>query len=593
MNNIKETMQNTTNHYYIKIISFILFAGIFAGCSNDDNKRGSGQLRFRTSQENMNDVTRSGESEVLHREQIILDNGMILDITLQEDFENTIATRTLDPLSKGEYTILGYDAITDEFIDKTEGEIDGAGVFSAKDEVEFPINRTYNFVCVANVSTLDADNKKATVVRNSALRQTISTTVTNQTLTADEDKEINFLMKHTESRMRVKLKGEGFSNVQAYLLPSSGSHPKSVVWNIYKNDFTTYPTDESVINDDITRADYTFSFNDTSGDDLVSEYKYLLPGTSGADLMLNLVGKISDVDYNGSIKLRNLGVLDRNKSYLVTAAVKINSGSGDILYFATVNGQRKLMIGTWPDDIGSHNDLAFFKFGSVIGFRNSGGKVTTSRIAFDPSRLFVGNDDSDYATIPSWDNENFATYNAANDWDKYSYCPSGSNYHTVANIKLGKGDPCKLAGFTENDIISKLNAGDLPDNGLWRLPTKAEQLGYIKGTLTVTGTTFKDSIWNYWNTLSSWSDKENYPYATFPFINSSEVNPLGSRLPAAGRTNSLGWAQNLHAVGSYWSSSPNSETGSRIVTFDATSVISEGYNHPADGCTIRCVPQVP
>ena len=203
----------------------------------------------------------------------------------------------------------------------------------------------------------------------------------------------------------------------------------------------------------------------------------------------------------------------------------------------------------------SHNDLAFFKFGSVIGFRNSGGKVTTSRIAFDPSRLFVGNDDSDYATIPSWDNENFATYNAANDWDKYSYCPSGSNYHTVANIKLGKGDPCKLAGFTENDIISKLNAGDLPDNGLWRLPTKAEQLGYIKGTLTVTGTTFKDSIWNYWNTLSSWSDKENYPYATFPFINSSEVNPLGSRLPAAGRTNSLGWAQNLHAVGSYWSSS--------------------------------------
>ena len=59
-------------------------------------------MRFRTSQENMNDVTRSGESEVLHREQIILDNGMILDITLQEDFENTIATRTLDPLSKGE-----------------------------------------------------------------------------------------------------------------------------------------------------------------------------------------------------------------------------------------------------------------------------------------------------------------------------------------------------------------------------------------------------------------------------------------------------------------------------------------------------------
>ena len=67
-------------------------------------------------------------------------------------------------------------------------------------------------------------------------------------------------MKHTESRLRVKLQGNDFSDVKAYLLSTSDNHPQSAVWNIYKNNFSNYPTDESVASAAITTTDYTFSF---------------------------------------------------------------------------------------------------------------------------------------------------------------------------------------------------------------------------------------------------------------------------------------------------------------------------------------------
>ena len=103
---------------------------------------------------------------------------------------------------------------------------------------------------------------------------------------------------------------------------------------------------------------------------MISEYKHFLPGTDATDMVLNLSGKISDVDFNGNIMLRNLGTMERNKSYIVTAAVKINSGSGDIIYFDTVGEETILKVGKWPTDIATQDNLAYFQFGSIIGLMN-------------------------------------------------------------------------------------------------------------------------------------------------------------------------------------------------------------------------------
>ena len=529
---------------------------------------------------------------------------------LQDDFEDDATSRNA-VLSEGTYTISGYHAADDSDVGKTVGTVNSSGVFEG-DEKLFVVDNTYNFVCVANGDELLEEDKTFKMSRNATNRPTISNTVMNQSLTTDVNKEIAFEMKHTEARVRVKLTGNGFSDVQAYLLPTSGSHPKSAVWNIYKNDFLSYPTGTSVTNEDITTAEYTFNFNNTSGDNLVSEYKYLLPGTNGSDLILNLEGKISDVAYNGSIKLKNLGVLGRNKTYLVNAAVKINSGSGNILYFKTNDsGERMLMIGTWPDDIATQNDLAFFKFGSVVGFKviDNASFGNVDKVAYNPSLLSVGKENSDDINrfsvdgvndlpgIPGWVTEDRQAYINAAEWDKYSYCVSGENYHTVDNIKKGKGDPCKLVGYTETEVRTILNNGNIPDNKQWRLPTKNEQLAFAKASLSASGTTFNNTNYKYWDNTANWNGATNYTYGTFPFIGNSNLNPSGSKLPAAGKTNGWGSYQEINTAGAFWSSTPSTDENNLrglCLFFNKTHTKTD-YNSysPADGCTIRCVPQNP
>jgi hypothetical protein len=61
---------------------------------------------------------------------------------------------------------------------------------------------------------------------------------------------------------------------------------------------------------------------------------------------------------------------------------------------------------------------------------------------------------SDYTAIPCW--------NGGGGGDGYI---SSAAYHTLENVKAGRGDICKLAGLTTADI----DAGDY-DNGKFRLP---------------------------------------------------------------------------------------------------------------------------
>lgn len=110
----------------------------------------------------------------------------------------------------------------------------------------------------------------------------------------------------------------------------------------------------------------------------------------------------------------------------------------------------------------SANEFAYFKYGSVIGMRSS-----FYKIGFNPSNYLTFNN---YAAIHTYSAADYQKFDAAPINEKWRFYLSGPEYHNAANIALGKGDPCKLAGLS----IEEIKAGNI-DNGIWRMPTQDEQ----------------------------------------------------------------------------------------------------------------------
>lgn len=103
----------------------------------------------------------------------------------------------------------------------------------------------------------------------------------------------------------------------------------------------------------------------------------------------------------------------------------------------------------------TYNDVCF-RYGSVVALSS-----TATAGAFNPSTDVV------------WMPDVTKTHTPVASWSDIAYMMtsedvSGAN-HTLENIKLGKGDPCRLVGLSESEI-----AIDSIDNHLWRLPTSVE-----------------------------------------------------------------------------------------------------------------------
>jgi len=68
-----------------------------------------------------------------------------------------------------------------------------------------------------------------------------------------------------------------------------------------------------------------------------------------------------------------------------------------------------------------------------------------------------------------------------NDWINNVYGNSSDQIaHNIANLNSGKGDPCRLVGFTKSEVnaaITGPNAYAI-DNGIWRLPTNSENAAW-------------------------------------------------------------------------------------------------------------------
>ena len=128
--------------------------------------------------------------------------------------------------------------------------------------------------------------------------------------------------------------------------------------------------------------------------------------------------------------------------------------AGERIYIDTNGGDPKLMLTQNPTNKG-----AMFQFGGVRGW-NAGSNAGNAN--YNPTPI-----DSRWSST----------------WE-YSIKGQGTPVeHTLANLRAGKGDPCRLVGYTQTEIrnaIATTNSSNAyaPDNKLWRLPTGNEFIAY-------------------------------------------------------------------------------------------------------------------
>jgi hypothetical protein len=305
----------------------------------------------------------------------------------------------------------------------------------------------------------------------------------------------------------------------------------------------------------------------------------------------------------------------RNSNVTAQFAKAADGGNAGILYF---DAQNRLSIGHWLLDRNIKvSNMAFFKFGSVIGFDNNRvgdpdtGSVTWpsngSAIKFNPTTLQYGAGKDIEGYAPS-------TYNAATS-NALPYIPgwvmgdpreltTGAGYVSVANLKAGKGDPCMLVGFTGAELAamsdSQLQA--VLGSAKYRLPTSDEWYQFEGGVGAANGYVgyvIKDADWqSYWNFNSS--TVADPPTLSLPIVDTEKTLAGTYMLPAAGKR--VGRRSNPGEVfednnrgmqGYYWEGSMyGSEGQARYTYFYNNGSFNLGQpTDTSDGCAIRCIPR--
>lgn len=285
-------------------------------------------------------------------------------------------------------------------------------------------------------------------------------------------------------------------------------------------------------------------------------------------------------------------------------------GESELLYFDIADTQHPMKVGSWlvedsdPDtetltremlESGEYA-LAFFKFGSVIGFDISGNFTNNqmTAIRFNPSGLTYtgngrditgyGNNSNSLPAIPGYSNTDFSAGHTI---------VSNADYHNGDNIwNNGKGDPCKLAGIDMNALNAlttdqqKIAYLDGYSSG-WRLPTRAENNLYVGLPADAENNTWLGQV------------NENGPYILDGYYQWDSgtgiflANPAGvAQLPAAGRRTRAGGVEYQGTVGNYWSGEASKESNAYNFGFESARAVPNSPNSQyAYGYAIRCVRQ--
>ena len=274
-----------------------------------------------------------------------------------------------------------------------------------------------------------------------------------------------------------------------------------------------------------------------------------------------------------------------------------NPGSNDILYFVG----DVLHVGKHGVDITATNfkDIAYFNFGSVIGIGSNAG-WSASSVRFNTT----GAQDSPtdytvYADIPKF-NDN------STDWKgSIALTPliSDPRYHNGANVKSGKGDPCRLVGLSAH-AIRGMSASQIDAyNSGWRMPSAEENVHFAQGpnpawqtrisgdpniiyTQSVNTGGITDA--NFYHKGSN--NGSNPDAIWFPLIQGANPNSVsGVHLPATGFFISSGALLNVYNSFSYLSASARSLSSSnKMFLFDTTFYPAYSGSR-TEAYAVRCV----
>ena len=295
----------------------------------------------------------------------------------------------------------------------------------------------------------------------------------------------------------------------------------------------------------------------------------------------------------------------------VTQKPKEIINENHVLYFDYTDEDHILKIGRWREI--HHNDdgltfgygdeeqditfvdpdpdaLAFFKFGSVVGFTNvgdHGDPFTTDAIKFDPTSkhdTYTGSGEVAYKQITG-------LYTAEDYGNDLLNVSDRDTYHTEANLLAGKGDPCRLAGINvtqareDSDYLAKYDSG-------WRLPTDLENHMFIGQAADNTSDTVipvnpNQTSYTISNGEGKFSNNPTAPGITLPYA-------FGNR----GTSGNVGNKRNNARRTFYWSSEPAGPRrvegiiyyyGYCMAVGDTSLAVSSNESGFANGMAVRCV----
>ena len=178
-----------------------------------------------------------------------------------------------------------------------------------------------------------------------------------------------------------------------------------------------------------------------------------------------------------------------------------------------------------------------------------------------------------YGSIIGWSwEEATAAYNptgtlSLSTWNTFWNNGNKDVLHTHAELVAGKGDPCRLVGYSVEEIRAALDAGVALDNTLWRLPHVTENIDFGLPS-------------------SEWTTIKGVPGRFF--IGTGEF------LPAAGRRNAETAVYGQRGFrGFYISSSIDVDsTDPFLLFFDEPSIFtSDRRDGQSQGYSVRCVRQ--
>ncbi len=284
-----------------------------------------------------------------------------------------------------------------------------------------------------------------------------------------------------------------------------------------------------------------------------------------------------------------------------------------IIYFEGTGANTRLQLGAWDNSTVRQNTMAYFKFGSVVGFDMDGSADTwdSSDVKFNPTATSASTwntgDENGYGKIPNFGNWLTATGTTYSDathrTDNYI---STAAYASGANAKNGYGDPCKLVGYTADQIkgMTAMQLDGVIAASQWRLATSKENIlfagthnhasaaGWAPGganfSLNQSATPNGTTSLNYWDAAGDTSAK-GIDGGYFPGSTTSTLNTAGAFLPAAGNRTTSGITSTVGTTGYFWSSSVSSSSYGHYLYLTGSSVYPATNGNYALGFAVRCV----